>query len=848
MHSTQLPIANILDELRAALSGHGCVVLQAPPGAGKTTGVPPALLDCSWLGDRKILMLEPRRIAARAAARRMADMLGDPLGGIVGYRVRLDTKVSRRTRIEVVTEGILVRRLQDDPGLADVGLVIFDEFHERNLDADLGLALCLEAQEVLREDLKILVMSATLDGAAVSKLMGNAPILSSAGRAYPVETRYAAKPLAPRIEPDVARAILSALELDQGSILVFLPGAGEIRHVERLLAAAKLPPHITVAPLYGNLSPAEQDRAIEPSPAGHRKVVLATSIAETSLTIEGIRIVIDSGLMRVPRFDPRSGMSRLDTIAVSEASADQRRGRAGRVEAGICYRLWTPAANRALAPFSNPEIMDADLSGLALELAVWGVGDANSLKWLTPPPPSALQQARELLFELGAIDDLGRATAHGRRISSLPLHPRLAHLVIKAQQLDVLQDGARLAALMEERPILKAESGYPETDIHLQLDILGQVARGVRASSSGAQVDQGLCARILKAAHQIAQSAGGKIQPARYDMTGVLVAFAYPDRIAQRRKGSATDYLLMNGRGAYLNAGDPLATNEFLAVADLDGQSVRSRIYSAAALDRSEIEAHFAALITDAPTVHWDAREEAVISRRQRRLGQIVLKDSGIAAPPEQMMAAVLAGINASSIETLPWTPELRQWQHRILLLKSLFPNDHWPDVTDSGLLATLELWLPPFLAGITRRAHFSRIDLGAALHSLLDWKQAAALERLAPTHVSVPSGSRIAVDYSCGNAPVLAVRLQEMFGATQTPAVADGRMPLTLHLLSPARKPVQITCDLPSFWANTYILVKSDLKGRYPKHYWPDNPLEAEPTARIKRRQPNAQPNAEKK
>jgi ATP-dependent helicase HrpB len=834
-----LPIDDALPELRAVLSRRGNAVLQAPPGAGKTTGVPLALLDQDWLRGGKILMLEPRRLAARAAARRMAGMLGENTGDTVGYRVRLEAKISARTRIEVVTEGILIRRLQHDPALEGVGLVIFDEFHERSLDADLGLALCLEAQGALRDDLKILVMSATLDGETVANLMDNAPVVSSAGRAYPVVTHYLEKTSAEPVEKQVCRACLTALHAESGNILVFLPGAGEIRRVQSLLQASALPPKLIIAPLYGNLTPQEQDLAIAPPPRGARKIVLATSIAETSLTIEGIRVVIDSGLMRGPCFDPRAGMTRLLTRQVSAASADQRRGRAGRLEPGVCYRLWTKAADRALIPFTNPEILDADLTALALELTLWGASDGAGLKWLTPPPSAGMQQARALLQALGALDHDHRVTPHGRKMAELPLHPRLAHLVLRAAELGYAPEGARLAALLEERPIIKSDHKTPDADIHRQCQILDDVSRGLKPSEAGGWVDFGLCDRILKSAEQIARLTGGKVVPPATisgDITGLLVALAYPDRIAQRRKGGSSDYLLVNGRGAYLNAGDPLARHEFLAIADLDGQATRARVFSAAVLERADIESWFADIIETQAFVRWDLREEAVTARKQRKLGEIILKDSGLDANPDEMIAAVTEGIRSIGLEALPWTDELKGWQRRVLLLKNLMPEGNWPDVSDDHLLASLPDWLAPYLTGITRRAQFGRIDLAAALHALLDWNQTQALEKLAPSHIAVPSGSRIPIDYTAG-LPVLAVRLQEMFGLSDTPAIAGGKLPLMLHLLSPARRPVQITRDLKSFWASAYAQVKSDLKGRYPKHYWPDNPLLAEPTARAKRR-----------
>ncbi len=811
----RLPVDEALPRLKAALEQRNAAVLVAPPGAGKTTRVPLALLDAGWLGGRKIVMQEPRRLAARAAARRMAESLGEKVGETVGYRVRLDTKVGPRTRIEVVTDGLFLRMLQDDPSLESVGCVIFDELHERGLETDLSFALVREAQSALREDLRVVAMSATLDPGPVAERLGGAPVVESAGRMFPVDTRYLDREAAGRMEDVVAAAIRRALQEETGSLLVFLPGVGEIRRVEERLR--DVAGNVDVAPLYGDLSPADQDRAIAPSPAGRRKIVLATSIAETSLTIEGVRIVVDSGLMRVPRFDPRSGMTRLETTRVSQASADQRRGRAGRLEPGICYRLWPEAQQRGLLPFTPPEILDADLAPLALELAAWGVANAADLPWLTPPLPAALATARTLLSELGALDAGGTITPHGRAMTRLGQHPRIAHLVLRGRELGHGRIAALVAAILGERDFLRLPPGQRDADLRHRVDI----ALAGRAPR-----------QILELARRLDRSSEGDSAA-----TGALLSLAYPDRIGRRRSGTAGRYLLSGGRGASLAEGDPLANDEFLVVADLDGSAQDARIFLAAAIDPGEIEELHGDRIIDEEVVQWSPRDGVVLARRRRRLGAIALEDRPLAKPDaEKVRAAMLEGIRQMGLQALPWSDDLVRWRERVGFLRRQLGED-WPDLADEALAASLEDWLAPYLDGISRRDHLGRIDLAAAIKGLVPWERQRNLDRLAPTHVEVPSGSRVAIDYANPAEPTLSVRLQEMFGLSDTPRIAGGKVPLTVHLLSPARRPVQVTRDLASFWANGYRAVKAELKGRYPRHYWPDDPLVAEATARVKPR-----------
>ena len=830
---TSLPIDSLLAEISVALSSASGLVLQAPPGAGKTTRVPLALLDQPWLAGQRIIMLEPRRLAARAAAARMAATLGQELGACVGYRIRLDSKVGPDTRIEVVTEGILTRMLQDDPSLPGVGLVIFDEFHERSLNADLGLALCLESQQALRGDLKILVMSATLEGGPVAALMGGVPVLTSQGRAWPVETRFLARPEPRRFIDAMAGAIRQALGASDGDVLAFLPGGGEIRRVQAALDGCDA----EVLPLFGDLPQAEQDRAIRPLANGRRKVVLATAIAETSLTIDGVRVVVDGGQMRVARFDASSGMTRLVTVPVSRASADQRRGRAGRQAPGICWRLWSQAEDRALVGFTAPEITEADLAPLALELGQWGVHDANDLAWLTPPPAAALAQARDLLVDLAAMDETGALSVHGRAMNRLSMHPRLAHMVLRAKDLGVAGLACDLAALLSERDVLRAERGGRDGDIRLRLDALRGAER--LDPRHGLAIDRAALARARQAAKDWRRRLGVKAgaQDGSGNDCGIVLAFAYPDRIAKRRPGGEPRYGLAGGRGAFFASPEPLSAEDWLVAAELDGDRREARIFLAAPLCRADIDTYFADAIRREDKVGWDRREEMVVAVRRICLSALVLDERKLDKVDGQAIAAAMVeGIRQMGLDCLPWSDELQKFRRRVAFLRAHDGLDSWPDLSDQHLLATLEEWLMPYLSGLSRRAHLARLDLNGAVRGQLDWQASKRLDERAPTHVSVPSGSRIPIDYD-GLVPVLAVRLQEMFGCADTPCIAGGQVPLLLHLLSPGRRPVQVTRDLASFWANAYHAVKADLKGQYPKHWWPDDPMQAEPTARAKPR-----------
>ncbi|GAB6042140.1 ATP-dependent helicase HrpB [Endothiovibrio diazotrophicus] len=829
-----LPIDDVLPELHRRIAEHSALVLQAPPGAGKTTGVPPALLDAPWLDGRSILILEPRRLAARAAAARMAELLGEPVGERVGYRVRFDHKVSERTRIEVLTEGILTRRLQGDPELEGVGLVIFDEFHERSLHADLALALCIDAQQGLREDLKLLVMSATLDAAPVARLLGDCPVVTSAGRAHPVSLRYAAGDP----EGDPARwtvaAIRRALGEEEGDLLAFLPGGGEIRRARRLLEAAGV--EALIQPLYGDLPKGEQDRAIRPDPAGRRKVVLATPIAESSLTIDGVRLVVDSGLAREPRFDPRSGLTRLETVRIAADSADQRAGRAGRTAPGVCYRLWGESTQRGLLKRRPPEIAAADLAPLLLELALWGVTDPGQLAWLDPPPAAALARARELLRALEAIDAAGRITAAGRAMAALPLHPRLAHMVREGQALGLGALACDLAALLEERDLLAARRERGAA-LHERLELLAAYRRHGRGPLRDWGADPAACAAVDRAARQYRRLLRlAEEETDSEESAGLLLALAYPDRVAGRRE-TGEGYRLSGGGGARLAPHDPLAREPLLAVAALEGRD--GTIHLAAPLDAEVLRHHLPGRIATREAVAWDGRQQAVVARREECFGQLPLSSRPLErVDPAVAVAAMVEGVRALGLDALPWDDGLRQWQARLLSLRRWFPEEGWPEMDDEWLAQHLEGWLAPFLSGITRRDHLARVDLAAALGARLDWGLQQRLEEAAPERITVPSGSRIRLEYRPdGSSPVLAVRLQELFGLGETPRVGGGRIAVTLHLLSPARRPIQVTQDLGGFWERTYPEVKKELKGRYPKHVWPDDPWSTPATARAKPR-----------
>jgi ATP-dependent helicase HrpB len=834
-----LPINEALPRLQKALAERNRVLLQAPPGAGKSTVVPLALLDAEWLGRRKILMLEPRRIAARAVAHRMAALKREPVGKTVGFRTRLETRVSRDTRVEVVTEGILTRMLQADPELLDIGCVIFDEFHERSLNADLGLALCIESQATLREDLRLLIMSATLDMMPLASLLGDAPVVTAEARNFEVETCYVARRPGITLELQTAQVLRSALARHDGDILCFLPGAAEIRHVQSALQETISDPLVRVLPLYGELSGAAQDAAIAPAAAGERKIVLATTIAETSLTIEGIRVVIDSGLRRYAEFDPATGMSRLVTTKVSQAAADQRRGRAGRLSAGVCYRLWSESTHALLAAHTAPEILYADLAPLALEISCWGATDASSLTWIDPPPAAPLAQARDVLRQLEAIDATGRITAHGRTLATAGTHPRLAHMLVRGRDLGALQLASDLAAILSERDMLRAAPGTSDVDLRLRVGLL----RGNRAH--GLTVGLSVDARVLERAAQNSarwqrEFRGGPKEAADPDeWCGTVVAMAYPDRIG-RARDSAGRYLLANGRGARFGEPQALAKSEYIVAAELDGAQREARIFLAAPISLSHLERHFGAHILECAEIAWDEREQAVRARRERRLGAIVVESHELRDPdPLQVQAAALSGLRQLGLEVLPWSPDLRQWQARVRVMRDLEvpAPEPWPDLSDATLTTTLEAWAPPWIAGLVRREHFARVDLTKALLSRLSYPQGSILDREAPTHFAVPSGSRIPIDYLDGEVPTLSVRLQEMFGLHASPCIAGGRLPLLLKLLSPAGRPVQITRDLASFWNRGYHEVKKDLKGRYPKHYWPDDPHAARPTRRVRPR-----------
>jgi ATP-dependent helicase HrpB len=830
------PINEAIPALTQALADRRGVVLEAPPGAGKSTIVPLVLLDSTWLNNSKILMLEPRRLAARAVANRMASLLGEPVGRRVGYRTRLDTRVSADTRIEVVTEGILTRMLQSDAALSGVGCVIFDEFHERSLNADLGLALCIESQQNLREDLRILVMSATLDPAALSRVMDNAPVITARGRSYEVATHYVPRRTELAVEMQAAHVVRNALREHEGDILCFLPGAAEIRRLQRALDS-DASREVQILPLYGELDSAAQDAALAPAQNNVRKIILATSIAETSLTIDGIRVVVDLGLRRYSEFDPTTGMSRLETGRVSQAAADQRRGRAGRLSTGDCYRLWSEGVHAALAAQTPPEILHADLAPLALELACWGSSEAD-LAWIDTPPEAPLAQARDLLTQLGALDSARRVTSHGRELAALGMHPRLAHMLLKSRTLGAPRLACDLAAILSERDVLRAAPGARDVDMRLRTAVMRGDKRDLQP---GIGIDERALTQARRTSAQwqrdfvrgVRDSADPDTAP------GILLSFAYPDRIG-RARGQDGRYLLSNGRGARFAEPQALSKSEFIVAAELDGAEREARIFLAAPITLADLEEYSAPLLTESADIHWGEREGAVIAQRQRRLGALILSATDIRSPdPDAIHKAAMEGLARLGVAALPWSKELRQWQARVQLLRhhSVPAPIPWPDVSDASLQNNLHEWAAPWMSGLTRREHFSRFDLAQALKSLLTHAQSVILRDEAPTHFTVPSGSSIPIDYTEGETPSLSVRLQELFGLHETPSVAAKRAPLLLKMLSPAGRPVQITQDLVSFWNRGYHEVKKDLKGRYPKHYWPEDPYTAQATRRARPR-----------
>ena len=847
-----LPIDDVLPEIRAALEASCNLVVVAPPGAGKTTRAPLALLDADWAKGGKLILLEPRRLAARAAASRMAATLGETVGETIGLRMRLELKISGRTRIEVVTEGVFARMILDDAGLEGVAGVLFDEYHERSLDADLGLALALDAQAGLREDLRLVAMSATLDGARVAALMG-AKTIESQGRAFGVETRYLGRDANARIEESMVRAILLALREERGSILAFLPGQGEIARVASRLAELRLPDDIDVAPLYGALDRGEQDLAITPARPGRRKIVLATSIAETSLTIEGVRIVIDSGLARVQRFEPDLGLSRLETVRAARASVDQRRGRAGRTEPGVCYRLWDEPQTAALPAFAAPEILDADLSSLALDLAAWGVSDPGRLKWLDPPPAPAWKEAVALDRELGALDDDGRLTDMGRAMRALPLAPRLARMVVEAAGHGEAKRAAELAMLISERGI-----GGADADLSHRLErarsenskrardalrLAAQWARQAMVAASAtlpptrasAGEDPALpVANCRSLASPLPRSGGGTGRGLLSD--GALIALAYPDRIAKSR-GARGEFLMANGRAAIVPVEDPLSRARFLAVAELTGRAAQARILAACALTAEEVETIAGERIETRDETVFDAASASLRRRAFRRLGAIRLSERNLAVEASDQNARILArGVAALGVARLPWTKAQMQRRDRVAFLRRA-EGDEWPELSDAALAASAEEWLAPFIEGRTSLADIATDDLEAALAQLLPYELSRRLDAEAPSHFETPAGSRHALDYAAENGPILAVRVQELYGLSTHPTLARGRAPLTLELLSPAHRPIQTTRDLPSFWKGSWNEVKKEMRGRYPRHLWPDDPAAAQPTTRAKPR-----------
>ncbi|MEJ8755609.1 ATP-dependent helicase HrpB [Pontibacter sp. H259] len=835
----ELPVKEALPRLLLALEHNTRVVLEAPPGAGKTTLVPLALLETPWRNDGKILVLEPRRLATRGAAQRMSDLMQEPLGQTVGYWVRMEHLVSAKTKVEVVTEGILTRLLQDDPALEGIAAIIFDEFHERNLQADIGLALALDAQAVLRPDLRIIVMSATLDATMIGNWL-KAPVITSEGRQYPIETYYlspaevaaAGNRPAERLGNLVPKAIRKALANEpEGDVLVFLPGMGEMRRVATQLEG-KLDSAIDLYLLHGDLQLSRQMAAIQPAPKGRRKIVLATSIAETSLTIEGVKIVIDGGFSKVPRFVPRTGLTTLATISVSKAAADQRRGRAGRLGPGVCYRLWSTADQLQLAERQNPEIFEADLTGLALELAIWGVKDAAALNWLDTPPAAALSLARDLLLRLEAIDATGKATPHGKALASLGLSPRLGHLVIRGREIGLGATACALAAILAEKDILKQlENGRGNVlpDLTLRLEIL----TGKRPPIPGFVLDENALRRVKEQAQHLMQRTRTSTESINPDAAGILTALAYPDRLAQRENSGRVR--LVTGQRATLPT-ELFSEADYYSIAHLEIGN-QARVLLAAPLTKTELLEHFGKQTEEVDEVRFDDATSRVIVRKVTRLGALILQETNQPNPDAEQIAAILLQVLIEKgISKLPWSDQAIKTRQRLAFLHQLAPQA-WPDVSDKMLEATMEVWLLPHLSGLKSIDQVTKLDFNEILLTELTWEQRQEMDRLAPTHLPVPSGSRIALDYSDPVAPILAVRLQEVFGMLDTPRIGGGKIPLLIHLLSPASRPVQVTRDLRSFWANGYFEVRKDLRGRYPKHHWPENPLEAEATRGTKKR-----------
>ncbi|MCP3942321.1 MAG: ATP-dependent helicase HrpB [Desulfobacteraceae bacterium] len=867
-----LPVGQVIPDLVLALASEKRALLKAPPGAGKTTFVPLALLDQPWLNGKKIIMLEPRRLAAKACAVHMAGMIGEKTGQTVGYQIRMDRCIGPATRIEVITEGILTRRIQSDPSLEKVGLVIFDEFHERHIHSDLGLALCLDGAQVFNQELRILIMSATMDTKALSMLMDNAPTIISQGKTHPVITHYLPPKAANRsrvnfysnqnqdwyrsIRPACLSAVEKALAEESGDILVFLPGIREIRDLVKDLThqivSDRSGSKLAILPLYGNLSRTDQATAIAPSLPGRRKIVLATSIAETSLTIEGVTIVVDTGLMRVPRFSPGTGMGQLDTIFVSLASADQRRGRAGRTAPGVCYRIWSQYQTRGLIPFNRPEILSADLTSLVLELAQWGVLDPKTLKWLDLPPEIAFDRAKTLLIQLKGLDAHGHITTHGRRLLSAGIHPRLAHMILRADRMGQGVLACRLAALLGERDILFFKEGEYDPDIRLRLDVLAALSSGrsFKKKGGGSQnvpiklLDTGfnepLARTILKNVDKMGKDLKINFRGTDMELSGSVLAFAWPERVARKRNNKDLSFLMASGSGAFFKSVNCLSHLPYIVAVHLDGNPRNAGIFLAAPYSKKDLEYDFKDQIEIFEQFFWDKHSRSVRCVSKTTYGKLVLGEAIIANPdPAAVRSCLIQGIRGEDLDILPWTKKLRQLQNRAVFLKKSGYFMDLPDLSDTNLSDNLHQWLGPFLDNIHSAAGLKQVDLAAALTSLLTWDQQQIIHTNAPTHVTLPSGSRVALQYMGDSglleSPVLAVRLQEVFGLVKSPGIAGGRIPITFHLLSPAGRPVQITRDLDSFWKNTYMAVKKDLMGRYPKHYWPEDPLSAQATNRVK-------------
>ncbi|MEM7141110.1 MAG: ATP-dependent helicase HrpB [Actinomycetota bacterium] len=820
----ELPVDAVLPDIADALTDNRLVVLEAPPGTGKTTRVPPSLLGAEWLGDRTVLMLEPRRVAARAAAARIADELGESLGERVGLRTRFDTRVGRNTRLEVVTEGVLTRLLIADPGLEHVGAVIFDEFHERSIHADTALGFALETRSALRDDLRLVMMSATIDGDRLAGQLGGATVVSVDAPLHPIVTRYRAPTPGRRVEDDVADATLEALADEPGDVLVFLAGAGDIGRTERALRS-RLPRGVRITPLHGSLPPQEQDRALRPASDGERKVILSTPIAETSVTIDGVRVVIDSGRRRRPEIDIGRGMSRLRTVNASQAATDQRRGRAGRQGPGLCIRLWPEVDQARRRADEPPEILTADLTTLALQIAAWGATEAHEIPFVDQPPAPSLAAGRGVLTALGAIDDERRITDHGRAIAELGAEPRLAHMMVRGEQLGVGGTACDIAAVLADRDLLTGRDR--PVDLRLRVEALSAGGRGI---------DEGRRQRARDLARRWRSRLGVGDEPPDQDWVGPLISLAFGDRIAQRR-ADAGSFLLASGAGVTAPSDDALAREPYLAVAETEGVGSDARILTAAPLDRADIEQLHADRIEEVTRGEWDRRLRDVAFERQERLGALVLRrEADPDADGDAVRDALLAGVRREGLSLLGWREADTKWRDRLAFLHRTDP-EHWPSVDDDALLHDLDTWLGPAVASAKRRADLEMVDVKAALNNLLDWRQVRDVDRFAPSHVDVPSGSRIPVDYAPEGGPVLAVRLQEIFGLATTPTVANGAVPLVIHLLSPAHRPVQVTSDLASFWTDGYQEVRKELRGRYPKHEWPEDPTTASPTSRAKRR-----------